>query len=76
MITVVVAADTQLLRQLLCEALDGRGGPSVLATAPNQSRGLALVEGLEPDVAIVSMGRPEAEALVHAGGAGRLVPVL
>src|SRR5882724_11812824 len=66
MITVVVAADGQLLRQLLCEALNGRGGLSVVATAPDHHRALALTEDLRADVAIVSMEMPEADLLVRA----------
>lgn len=66
MISVVVATDSQLLRQLLCEALNGRGGLSVVATAPDHHRALALTEDLRADVVIVSMEMPEAEFLVRA----------
>jgi two-component system, NarL family, nitrate/nitrite response regulator NarL len=66
MITVVVATETQLLRQLLCEALDGRSDLSVVATAPDHHRALALTEDLQADVTIVNMAMPEAELLVRS----------
>ncbi|MEP6689613.1 MAG: response regulator transcription factor [Gemmatimonadaceae bacterium] len=66
MITVLVATDSQLLRQLLCDALNGRSGLSVVATAPDHPRALALTENLRPDVAIVNMGMPESLILVRA----------
>jgi DNA-binding NarL/FixJ family response regulator len=66
MISVVVAAERQLLRQLLYEALHERFGISVAATAPSASRALALSEDLRADVVIVSMEMAESLDLVHA----------
>jgi DNA-binding NarL/FixJ family response regulator len=75
MITVVIAAEYQLLRQLLYEALNGRSGLSVLATAPDHQRALALTEGLHADITIVSMAMPDAGLLVRtlAGRQARVV---
>jgi len=66
MITVVVATDIQLLRQLLCGALNGRSGISVIASAADSRRALALAEDLRADVVIVGMSMPEAELLAAA----------
>lgn len=66
MITVIIAAESQLLRQLLCEALNDQGGLAVLATAPDHHRALALTEDLRADVTIVSMAMPGADLLVRA----------
>jgi two-component system, NarL family, nitrate/nitrite response regulator NarL len=74
-ITVIVASDSRLLRQLLSEALDGRSGLSVVATAPDYRRTLALADDLQADVAIVSMEMPDAELLVQEF-AGRSVRVV
>jgi DNA-binding NarL/FixJ family response regulator len=75
MITVVLASESRLLRQLLGDALSARGNLSVVATAPDPRRALALTEDLQADVAIVSMTMPEAEVLVHAlvGKSARVV---
>jgi DNA-binding NarL/FixJ family response regulator len=66
MITVVLASESRLLRQLLGDALSGRGNLSVVATAPDHRRALALTEDLRADVAVVSMAMPEADLLVRA----------
>ena len=64
MISLVVATDTQLARQLLTEALNGRSGISVEATAPDPPRALALIENLRPDAVVIGMTMPGAMALV------------
>ncbi len=64
MITVIVAAESHLLRQLLFEALNGQGGLSVAATASDARRAVALHRALEAEVVLVSMHLPDAEALV------------
>lgn len=66
MITVVVDAATQILRQLLYEALNGRSGIAVLATAPDLRQALALTEHLTADASILSMDMPESEVLVRS----------
>ena len=66
MITIVIAAKTRLLRELLCEALNGQSGLTVVATAHDASRALALVEDLEADVAIISIQMPGADQLVSS----------
>ena len=66
MITIVIAARTRLLRELLCEALSVQSGLTVVATALEASRALALVRDLEADVGVVSMEMPGADALVGA----------
>jgi DNA-binding NarL/FixJ family response regulator len=65
MITVLLAAETQLLRQLLAEALNGRCGLTVSATASSASRALALSDDLCVDVVVVCMRMPEAATLVR-----------
>jgi two-component system, NarL family, nitrate/nitrite response regulator NarL len=65
MITVLVAAETRLLRQLLSDALGGSGGVSVAGTAPCVARALALNADLEVDVVVVSMRLPDAALLVQ-----------
>jgi len=75
MITIVIAADTQLLRELLRTALDGRSGISVVATAPDHLRALALIQNLQADVAIISLGLPESNLLIR-GLAGKPVRVV
>lgn len=64
-ITIVLASESRLLRQLLGDALSAREGLSVVATAPDHRRALALTEDLQADVAIVSMAMPEADLLVR-----------
>ena len=66
MISIVVAADSQLLRQLLSETLNGRSDVSVVATAPDYRRALALAEDLQVDVSIICMSMPGAELLIQA----------
>jgi chemotaxis response regulator CheB len=59
----------------LSDALNGRSGLSVVATAPDHRRALALTEDLHADVAIISMAMPEADLLVQmlAGKPARVV---
>lgn len=75
MITIVVAAESQLLRQLTCEALNRRGGLSVVGTAPDRRRALALIEDVQPDIVVVSMGMAESETLVQGLAAKRAAVV-
>ncbi len=64
MIRIVIAAETMLLRQLLFDALNGRCGITVLATASHATHVIALVEDLETDVVLVSMRVAAAPDLV------------
>jgi DNA-binding NarL/FixJ family response regulator len=66
MITIVLASESRLMRQLLSDALGGRGDLSVIATAPDRGKALALSHDLQTDVAVVSMTMPEADLLVGA----------
>jgi DNA-binding NarL/FixJ family response regulator len=66
MITVLLAAETQLLRQLLGDALNDRFGLAVSATASTAARALALCDNLSVDVVVVCMRMPDAAALVRA----------
>jgi two-component system, NarL family, nitrate/nitrite response regulator NarL len=66
MISIVIAAERQLLRQLLHDALDERTGITVVATAPSAARVLALRADLQPDVVVVSMEMPGSLDLVRA----------
>lgn len=75
MITIVLASESRLMRQLLGDALGERGDLSVIATAPDRGRALALSHDLQADVAVVSMSMPEADLLVAAlvGNSARVV---
>ncbi len=64
MIRIVIAAETMLLRQLLFDALNGRCGITVLATASDAAHVIALVKDLETDVVLVSMRVAAAPDLV------------
>ena len=66
MITVLIAAETRLLRHLLSDALGGAAAASVAGTSPCAARALALHHDLQPDVVIVSTGMADAAPLVHA----------
>jgi DNA-binding NarL/FixJ family response regulator len=66
MITIVLVCESRLMRQLLGDALEEREGLSLLATAPDRGRALALSHDLQADVAVVSMTMPEADLLVQS----------
>ncbi|MEB3267293.1 MAG: response regulator transcription factor [Leptolyngbya sp.] len=62
-IRVVIIEDHDLTRMGLKAALQQRAGIEVLGVAPNGKQGIALINRVRPDVAIVDIGLPDVDGI-------------
>lgn len=63
MIKLVIADDHQVIRQALCEMLEGRGKYEILAQAEDGEGLLDLLQSLTPDLVIVDVEMPRLDGL-------------
>ena len=62
-IRIVIIEDHDLTRMGLKAALQQRAGIEVLGVAPNGKQGIALINRVRPDVAIVDIGLPDVDGI-------------